>query len=95
MNNGSFNAESPRNPEWEPRAERIEARHDSTIVSDSFLQSSRERSISKAIQLEGRAMQVLGLGIVGYSSIFSSDLRSTIAGALVISAGRIAQRYFK
>lgn len=94
MTDGSFNRESPRNPGWKPRAERVHEQNP-TSVSDNFLQSSRERSVSRIIQYEGRFMQVLGAGIIGYSSIISADLKTAIAGALVISAGRIAQRYFR
>ncbi len=94
MNDGSFNGESPRNPGWKPRVERVHAQNP-TSVSDHFLNSSRERSVSRVIQFEGRFLQVLGAGIIGYSSVISADLKTTIAGALVISAGRIAQRYFK
>ena len=89
------NPDSPRNPGWKPRAERFQGRQDATLVSGLFLQNSRERITSGENQLEGRFLQVLGTGLIGYGSIISGDLKTTIAGALVISAGRISQKYFK
>ncbi len=94
MNDGSFNSESPREPGWRPRSENIQ-NVDVTSKSNLFLENTRRSTSSRIVQIEGRGLQILGAGIIAYSSIISPDLRATIAGALLISAGRIAQRYFR
>ncbi len=95
LKDGSYNIDSPRNPDWKPRGENTIQKDAATSGSNLYLKTTRERITSRAIQIEGRAMQALGIGIIGYSSIISADLKSAIAGALVFSAGRIALKNFK
>lgn len=95
MKDGSYNNDSPRNPDWKPRMESTILNDTPSSGSDLYLKTTREKITSRAIQIEGRAMQALGIGIIGYSSVISADLKSVIAGALVFSAGRIALKNFK
>lgn len=95
LKDGSPNNDSPRNPDWKPRGENIILNDAVTSGSNLYIKTTRERITSRAIQIEGRTMQALGIGIIGYSSIIGADLKNVIAGALVFSAGRIALKNFK
>ena len=104
MLDSSHNPESPRNPGWSPRAIRSQAAEsigvqteslqNTTSVSKSVLRNAGE-AISRETQIGANILKIGGAGLIVYSATVSSDIRGAIAGALVISAGRIASKYFR